>query len=409
MKSKSWNWTILKSACFLCALAICGPTGGSLTLGQAVLDNPSSQKRGPAAESKSEELAIPTLTERAKEIHFSGTLFDGHNDLPWTMRTAADSNFDKVDIRKSTQFHTDIPRIKEGGLKAQFWSVFVPASTASTGDSFVMTMEQIDLVHDMLKKYPDVFEQAKTAADVRRIVSEGKVASMMGIEGGYSIENQLRQIERFYDRGVRYMTLTHSKTIEWADSATDDPQHEGLTAFGEEVVREMNRVGMLVDLSHVSIETMEDALRVTKAPVIFSHSSARAICDHPRNVPDSVLKKLPDNGGVVMINFMSGYIAPTAELEKDKKARGTIFDVCDHIDHVVKMAGIDHVGIGSDFDGVSSLPIGLDDVSKYPYITQILLDRGYSKEDLHKLLGENVLRVLEEAEKVSKALSEEQE
>lgn len=349
---------------------------------------------------------IPELTQKAKDIHFSGMLFDGHNDLPWTMRAKADSSFEKVDIRQPTEFHTDIPRIKQGGLKAQFWSVFVPASTATTGNSFVMTMEQVDLVDDMLEHYPEEFELAKTAADVRRISGEGKVASMMGVEGGYSIENQLSLVQRFYDRGVRYITLTHSKTIPWADSATDEAQHEGLTPFGEEVVREMNRVGMLVDISHVSEATMEDALRVTKAPVIFSHSSAKAICDHPRNVPDAILKKLPENGGVVMINFMSGYIAPTAELEKDPKARGTIFDVCDHIEHVIKTAGIDHVGIGSDFDGVSSLPVGLEDVSKYPYITQILLDRGYSEEDLHKLLGENVLRVLEQAEQVAKEMND---
>lgn len=361
----------------------------------------------PTRESVEDIMAkIPKLTERGREIHFSGTLFDGHNDLPWTMRAKAGSSFAKVDIRQPTEFHTDIPRIEKGGLKAQFWSVFVPASTATTGNSFVMTMEQIDLVDAMLEHYPEHFERASTAADIRRIAASGKVASMMGIEGGYSIENQLSLIEKFYDRGVRYMTLTHSKTIGWADSATDDPQHGGLTPFGEEVVREMNRVGMLVDISHVSIETMNDALRVSKAPVIFSHSSARAICDHPRNVPDSVLKKLPENGGVVMINFMSGYIAPTAELEKDEKARGTIFDVCDHIEHVIKVAGIDHVGIGSDFDGVSSLPIGLEDVSRYPYITQILLDRGYNKEQLHKILGGNVLRALEQAEKVSKTLQE---
>lgn len=349
---------------------------------------------------------IPEVGESAREAHFSGILFDGHNDLPWTMRARANSSFEEIDIRQPTEFHTDIPRIREGGLKAQFWSVYVPASTATTGNSFVMTMEQIDLVHDMLKTYPETFELASTAKDVRRIVDQGKVASMMGIEGGYSIENQLSLIKRFYDRGVRYMTLTHSKTIPWADSATDDAKHDGLTKFGEQVILEMNRVGMLVDISHVSIDTMEDALRVSKAPVIFSHSSARAVCDHPRNVPDSVLQKLPENGGVVMINFMSGYVAPTDVLKENPRARGTIFDVCDHIDHVVKVAGIDHVGIGSDFDGVSSLPVGLEDVSKYPYITQILMDRGYSKQDIHKLLGENVLRVLEKAEEVSREMNE---
>lgn len=344
------------------------------------------------------------ISERARKIHFSGSLFDGHNDLPWQMRTNANSSFDKVDIRQPTTFHTDIPRIRQGGLKAQFWSVYVPSSTAEKGNSLVMTMEQIDVVDDMLQTYPDVFERAGTAADVRRVVAAGKVASMMGVEGGHSIENQLSVIQRFYDRGVRYMTLTHSKNVDWADSATDEPKHNGLTPFGEEVIREMNRVGMLVDCSHVSPATMHAALNVTQAPIIFSHSSARAICDHPRNVPDDVLKRLPENGGVVMITFVSGFIAPTSEKEKNPQARGTIYDVCDHIEHVIKMAGIDHVGLGGDFDGVTQLPYGLEDVSTYPAITQILLDRGYKEQDIHKLLGENVLRVMEQAEKVAARL-----
>lgn len=364
----------------------------------------------PALPSGDKETEAPVfvpvvVSDQARQLHMRGLLMDGHNDLPWTMRKKADSNFDKVDIAGSTEFHTDIPRLKAGGLKAQFWSVFVPADTVATGDSLLMTMEQIDLVDAMIQRYPDEFEPASTAADIRRIVAAGKVASMKGIEGGYSIENQLSMISRFYDRGVRYMTLTHSKTIEWADSATDEVKHHGLTAFGEAVVQEMNRVGMLVDLSHVSPETMHDALDVTQAPVIFSHSSARAICDHPRNVPDDVLKRLPKNGGVVMVNFMSSYVAPTAQLKVNPKARGTIHDVCDHIEHIIKTAGIDHVGIGSDFDGVSSLPEGLEDVSKYPAITQLLMDRGYNETDIHKILGENVLRVLEQAEAVSRKMT----
>jgi membrane dipeptidase len=332
-------------------------------------------------------------------------LFDGHNDLPWEIRTEAESSFDKADISQpQPQFHTDIPRLRKGGLKAQYWSVYVPADTALTGDALLKTLEQIDIVKRMIARYPDTFEQAKTADDIERIVKEGKIASMMGVEGGYSIEESIQNLQRYYDLGVRYMTLTHSKSLSWADSATDEPKVGGLSEFGEEVVHEMNRLGMLVDLSHVSADTMKDAIRVTKAPVIFSHSSARALTDHPRNVPDDVLKLLPDNGGVVMINFYSRYVAPTAVLEKDEKALGTLADVCNHIDHVVKTAGIDHVGIGSDFDGVPRLPVGLEDVSAYPRITQELLNRGYNKEQIHKILGGNALRILRKAGQVEREL-----
>lgn len=351
---------------------------------------------------------IPTeISKKAKEIHFSGMLFDGHNDLPWTMRARANSSFKKVDIAKPTKFHTDIPRLKKGGLKAQFWSVYVPASTDVTGDALVKTLEQIRLVHNMVEVYPDVFKITKTAADIEKAVKDGKIASMMGVEGGHSIENNLAMIKILYDLDVRYMTLTHSKTLSWADSATDEAKNNGLTEFGVEVVKEMNRVGMLVDISHVSEKTMLDALKATEAPVIFSHSSAKAICDHPRNVSDKVLKLLPKNGGVVMVNFMSGYVAPTAQLKKNPRARGTVVDVVDHIEHIIKVAGIDHVGIGSDYDGVSSLPVGLEDVSTYPMITEILLRRGYDKNQIHKILGGNVLRVMKKAEKVAKKLKQE--
>lgn len=341
------------------------------------------------------------ISAEARRIHFSGSLFDGHNDLPWTMRAQANSSFDKVDIAQPTPFHTDIPRLRAGGLKAQFWSVYVPSSTATTGNATIMTMEQIDVVDDMLQRYPETFERASTAADVRRIVAEGKIASMMGVEGGHSIENQLGLIQRFYDRGVRYMTLTHSKNVDWADSATDEPRRQGLTEFGREVIREMNRVGMLVDISHVSPATMHAALDTSAAPVIFSHSSAKAICDHPRNVPDDVLRRMPENGGVVMVTFVSAFIAPTELLKREPKSRGTVHDVCDHIEHVIKLAGIDHVGLGGDYDGVTSLPYGLENVSTYPAISQILLDRGYNEEQIHKLLGGNILRVMEAAERVA--------
>jgi membrane dipeptidase len=344
------------------------------------------------------------VSEAAWEIHQSGLLFDGHNDLPWQMRELGGGSFDRLDIAKlQPKLHTDIPKLKQSGLKAQFWSVYVPADTDVAGTALVQTLEQIDIAHAMLKRYPDVFELAATADDVERIAKTGKIASMLGVEGGYSMQGSLPLLKKFHDLGVRYMTLTHNKTIFWADAATDKPQHGGLTEFGEEVVREMNRLGLLVDLSHVSVDTMRDALRVTTAPVIFSHSSVRAICDHPRNVPDEILRELPKNGGVVMINFFSGFVVPTEELQRDKTARGTLQTVADHIDHAVKVAGIDHVGIGADYDGVTRLPVGLEDVSTYPMLTQELVTRGYDRAAIHKLLGGNILRVLRAAEQVAKS------
>lgn len=345
------------------------------------------------------------VSEEAKAIHQSSMLFDGHNDLPWQIWQIGESSFEKMDIAKpQPKLHTDIPRLKTSGLKAQFWSVYVPVETADTGDSLLKTLGQIDLAHKMVKKYPDVFEMAQTADDVERIAKQGKIASMLGVEGGHSIENSLQNLKRFYDLGVRYMTLTHSRTLSWADSATDKATANGLSPFGEEVIREMNRLGMLVDLSHVSPDTMKAALKVTQAPVIFSHSSARAICDHPRNVPDDVLRELPKNGGVVMINFFSGFIVPMDQQKQDPKARGNVSLVVDHIEHIIKTAGIDHVGIGSDYDGINRTPIGLEDVSCYPAITQELVKRGYDEKAIHKILGGNVLRVLREAEAVAKKL-----
>jgi membrane dipeptidase len=347
------------------------------------------------------------VSDEARKIHNAGLLFDGHNDLPWQIRKLGNGSLDKVDItQRHPELHTDIPKLKESGLKAQFWSVYVSADTMDTQDALLRTLEQIHIVDEMLKRYPEVFEQAWTADDIERIAATGKIASMMGVEGGHSIEEELGNLQRFYDRGVRYMTLTHSRSLPWADSCTGEVISDGLSPFGEEVVREMNRLGMLVDLSHVSPATMKDALRVSAAPVIFSHSSARAICDHVRNVPDDVLKLLPENGGVVMINFFSSFVVPTAELERDKQARGTLGTVVDHIEHVINVAGIDHVGIGSDYDGVSRLPVGLEDVSTYPAITQELLNRGYSAEQIHKILGGNILRVLRQAEQVAGKLRE---
>ena len=355
-----------------------------------------------------ESATIPAPSEKALKIHHAGMLFDGHNDLPWAMRQKGWSSFDQVDIAKPTPFHTDIPRLRKGGLKAQFWSVYVPASTDFTGNALIQTLEQIRVVKEMCKTYPDVFEMADKAADIKRITGEGKIASMIGVEGGHSIQNSLQVLRELYAQGARYMTLTHSKTLAWADSCSDEPKNNGLSPFGKEVVREMNRLGMLVDLSHVSPKCMKDALQVTKAPVIFSHSSARGICDHVRNVPDEVLKMTADNGGVVMVTFVSSFVVPKKEGE-ERSAYGSVKTVVDHIEHVIKLAGIDHVGIGSDFDGVTRLPFGVRDVSEYPNITQELLNRGYNEIDIHKILGGNVLRVLEQAEQVAAEMKQAQQ
>lgn len=346
---------------------------------------------------------VQSVSQQALDIHHSGMLFDGHNDLPWQMKTKGQSSFEVFDISKPRpELHTDIARLRTGGVKAQFWSVYVSADTDMSGDALLQTMEQIDVVHRMVRRYPETFELADTADDIERIVKAGKIASMLGIEGGYSIQESLPILRRLYGQGCRYMTLTHSKSLAWADSATDQPRTKnGLSPFGEEVIREMNRLGMLIDLSHVSVATMKRSLEISKAPVIFSHSSARAINDHARNVNDEVLRLTTKNGGVVMVNFYSGFITSTEQLRNDSKDLGKLSDVVDHIEHVIKVAGIDHVGIGSDYDGVPRLPVGLEDVSTYPRITQELLNRGHKRQAIHKILGGNVMRVLREAEKVA--------
>jgi membrane dipeptidase len=372
------------------------------------------------------------LTDEGKKVHAATFVFDGHNDLPWELRTKAASSFDKRDIRQpQKEMHTDIPRLRQGNVGAQFWSVYVPADTAKKGTALQQTLEQIELVQEMLRRYPDVFEQARTAADVERIQKSGKIASLIGVEGGHSIEDSIENLRRLHKLGAGYMTLTHSDTLAWADSATDTGKHQGLSAFGEEIVREMNRLGMLVDLSHVSDETMKDAIRVSKAPIIYSHSSARAIAKHPRNVPDDVLALVKQNGGVVMVNFFPGFVVPkSAEImakmfdarrelrakypkEEDYQAglkrweaanpypAGTIHDVVDHIEHIAKVAGVDHVGIGSDYDGITKVPVQLEDVSTYPLITQELLNRGWKAEDIGKLMSGNILRVMRRAEEVA--------
>jgi membrane dipeptidase len=378
------------------------------------------------------------VSDRAKAVHESALLIDGHNDLPWIVRSKAELDFAKHDIARALGHdHTDIPRLRAGGVKGQFWSVYVPANLATRGGAARATMEQIDLVYRMVQRYPDVFEMAYTADDIERIAGRGKIASLIGIEGGHAIEHSIGTLRMFYRLGARYMTLTHSDTLDWADSATDAPRHGGLAPFGEQVVREMNRLGMLVDISHVSAETMHDVLAIARAPLIASHSSAFALAPHPRNVPDDVLRKIPQNGGVIMVNFYSGFIDPAAakamsaarprlrqirkeiaddtayskaadELLKELKVpRATLKQVLDHIDHIAKVAGIDHVGLGSDFDGIDSAPEGLDDVSYFPQITQGLLDRGYSDDAVRKILGANLLRVMRRTEQVAAELQRE--
>jgi membrane dipeptidase len=387
--------------------------------------------------------APPTRAESARidRILKRTPLIDGHNDLPWAIRDDFGGDLSKVDLARDTRaltppLHTDIPRLRQGRLGAQFWSVYVPASLKGR-DATEAVQRQIDLTRRIVERHPETFALADSADDIVRIHRAGKIASMFGIEGGEAINGDLAVLREFRASGVLYMTLTHALTTSWADSATDSPKHGGLSPFGEDVIREMNRIGMLVDLSHVSQEAMEDALRVSKAPVIFSHSSARALARHPRNVPDEVLRLLPANGGVVMVNFFPLFLsddfwawgsrraaeearlkalnpaAPDvvkAELAKWSAAnpppKTDIGTVADHIEHIRKVAGVDHVGIGSDFDGVSALPEGLEGVETYPALFVELTRRGWSDGDLAKLAGGNVLRALRRAEAVAKASRE---
>ena len=363
-------------------------------------------------------------------------LIDGHNDLAWRYRQHGD-NLAAIDLASDTSrlkdpLATDIPRLRAGGVGGQFWAAYVPATLAGPA-AVQATLEQIDLIHRLMARYPDTFGLAVSAADVERIHREGKIASLIGVEGGHSINNSLAVLRSFYGLGVRYMTLTHTENTDWADSEADKPQHHGLTPFGEEVVREMNRLGMMVDLAHVSEETMRAALKVSRAPVIFSHSSARALCDNTRNVSDEVLKELARNGGVVMVAFLPGFLtergrlaleAYDAEKASLKKRYGdnsaavdagiaawkrthhseheaSLKDVADHIDHIRQVAGIEHVGIGSDFEGFHGPPEGLEDVSKYPELLLELSRRGYTPEELKKVAGLNLLRVFGQVERVA--------
>lgn len=368
-------------------------------------------------------------------------VIDGHNDLPWQYRERFGNRLAPLDVGQRQDdldppLHTDLPRLREGGVSAQFWSVYVPIENygGAPGDaSLVLT--QMDVVRRLVERYPDDLALALTAADIRNAAAQGKIGSLMGIEGGHAIENSLGTLRSLYAAGARYMTLTHGKGLAWADSATDEPRHDGLTEFGETVVKEMNRLGMLVDLSHVTEATMHDALDTVSAPVIFSHSSARSVTDHPRNVPDSVLERLGKNGGVVMVTFVPGFISqdrrdwdlakageearlkamhPFAEKKRaDLLAKwesrhpmpdATLVQVADHIDHIRQVAGVEHIGIGGDFDGISSVVKGLEDVASYPALFEELKNRGYSDAECEAIAGGNVLRAFEESEKVAQKL-----
>jgi len=373
--------------------------------------------------------------ERARKILRSVPLIDGHNDLAWEIRSSKTAPRDVAayDLRGHAPGHTDLERLKAGQVGAQFWSIYVPGEVKDSGFARIQ-LEQFDIALRAIARYPDRLTLALTAADIEREFKRGRIASLLGMEGGHVIENSLGALRAYYDLGARYLTLTHNVTLDWADAAADSARHGGLTEFGREVVREMNRMGMLVDLSHVSPGTMSDALDVAEAPVIFSHSSARALTDHVRNVPDSILQRLPKNGGVVMVTFVPAFVSQeVADWEKIATEEGkkveaqvsdtverrrqmdawvaahprpdaTLAQVADHIDHVRKLAGVDHVAIGSDFDGIEHTPVGLENVSTFPQLFAELIRRGWSDDDLRKLAGRNLLRVLRGAESTATRL-----
>jgi membrane dipeptidase len=379
----------------------------------------------PSAAAQSNDRAL----EHARKLLSSTPLIDGHNDLAWEIRDSKTAPRDVAayDLRTRAPKHTDLERLKAGKVGAQFWSIYVPGEIKDSGYARVQ-LEQFDIARRVIARYPDRLALAFTASDIERNFKRGRIASLLGMEGGHAIENSLGALRSYYDLGARYLTLTHNVTLDWADAALDTARHNGLTEFGREVVREMNRLGMLVDLSHVSPGVMSDVLDVSEAPVIFSHSSAQALTDHPRNVPDSILKRLPKNGGVVMVTFVPAFVSPeaaewdarlqeqwmgakasvsdTAQQRKlveewittHPQPRATLKQVADHIEHVRDVAGVNHVGIGSDFDGIDTTPEGLEDVSKFPELFAELIQRGWSDSDLKKLAGQNVLRALRAAE-----------
>ncbi|MGP4050324.1 dipeptidase [Streptomyces sp. 2A115] len=370
--------------------------------------------------------------DQARALLAEFPVVDGHNDLPWALREQVRYDIDARDLAadQSAHLHTDLARLRAGGVGAQFWSVYVRSDLPGAVPA---TLEQIDCVRQLIARYPEDLKSARTAADMEAARGEGRIASLMGAEGGHSIDNSLATLRGLYELGVRYMTLTHNDNIAWADSATDEPGVGGLSAFGREVVREMNRLGMLVDLSHVAATTMRDALDTSVAPVIFSHSSSRAICDHPRNIPDDVLERVPGNGGVAMVTFVPKFVLQaavdwTAAADENMREHGvhhlattpeamkvhrlfeesnprpvaTVSTVADHLDHMREVAGVDHIGIGGDYDGTAFTPDGLSDVSGYPNLIAELLHRGWSTTDLAKLTWQNAVRVLGAAEDVGR-------
>ena len=379
-------------------------------------------------------LGADDFLDRVEKVLKATPLIDGHNDIPWQFRRRVNNDLGQLDLSTDLSLlknptQTDIPRLRHGLLGGQFWSVYVPINAYGGSSEHVQqVIEQIDVVYRMTSMYADTFEMAYTADDIERIHRKGKIASLIGIEGGHAINDSLAVLRRLYQLGARYMTLTHSKGVRWADSATDMVRHEGLSQFGERVIREMNRLGMMVDLSHVSVATMSDALAITEAPVIFSHSSVYQVVPHVRNVPDDILNLVAQNKGVVMVTFFPSYVSEetwmygvnlererarlveqfpegevTRMLERWRREnpapRPTLYQVADHIDHIKTIVGIDYIGIGGDYDGMPAGPIGLDDVSTYPKLFAELLNRGYSEEDLAKIAGKNVLRVMRAVEK----------
>lgn len=405
---------------------------------------------GTLAAQQPQRSATDPYLARAQRVLAAQPVIDGHNDLPWRIRedTVHPMDVDAYDLRRRTPGHTDLARLKQGHVGGQFWSIYIPGErtdktyrvngvVTSTPGYARVQLEQIDIARRVLAKYPEL-QWALSADALRSAIRAGRIGSLLGLEGGHAIENSLNTLRVYYDLGARYMTLTHNVTLDWADAALDSARHGGLTNFGREVVREMNRLGMLVDLSHVSPGTMSDALDVTVAPVIFSHSGSRALVDHPRNVPDSILARMPKNGGVVMVPFVTVFVSKAVKADDDRlqavtatavqrhpgdsaavraevatwraanpRPKASISEVADVIDHVRQVAGVDHVGLGGDFDGIDETVVGLEDVSTYPALIAELARRGWNEADLRKLTGGNILRVLRQAEQVSARLKRE--
>ncbi len=387
-----------------------------------------------AEESRADTGGDPAL-KKARQLQREVPLIDGHNDFPWQVMRYADKDLSRRDMaERLEETHTDLPRLREGQVGGQFWVVY-PAWRLSEKEALSFSMESFDVIFRMLDRYPDDLELALKADDAKRIFADGKIASFIGVEGGRSIDNSLGVLRVFYRLGARYMTLTHNAHTAWADSSAGEPVHGGLTGFGRDVVREMNRLGMMVDLSHTSADTMRDAMEVTESPVIFSHSNARALCDVPRNVPDDVLDRLRENNGLIMVTFVPGFLSQELvdhrekvrrkrrelrerhpddrdRAERELRAwrdenpapRATLSQVADHIDYIVARIGIDHVGIGSDYDGISQLPAGLEDVSRFVHLTAELVRRDYAEEEIKKILGLNLIRVLRQNEEIAREL-----